>query len=153
MQNDRTRQKLINEPTHDCNDKSYDRHQFSRQSLYSKSSFHSLYGDYSGVSTIKYIRKYVIKYDVRCSTFLYLICMYNIIDYNIIYVYDNRRAMVSFLLLHQHNRRRILIHPKMVLQGTGCNAQIMELLPLYESQGNIWLHPNCNPSLQQIYLK
>ena len=60
MQNDRTRQKLINEPTHDCNDKSYDRRQFSRQSLYSKSSFHSLYGDYSGVSTIKRIPKYVI---------------------------------------------------------------------------------------------
>ena len=130
MQNDRTRQKLINEPTHDCNDKSYDRRQFSRQSLYSKSSFHSLYGDYSGVSTIKRIPKYVIKYDVRCSTFLYLICMYNIIylDYNIIYVYDNRRAMVNFLLLHQHNRRRILIHPKMVLQGTGYTAQIMELV-------------------------
>ena len=65
IQHDYTRQKLINEPNNDCNDKSYGRRQFSRQSLHSKSSFHSLYGDYSGVSTIKSSPKY----DVRCNTY------------------------------------------------------------------------------------
>ena len=82
MLNDYTRQKLINEPTNDCNDKSYDRRQFSRQSLYSKSSFHSLYGDYSGVSNIKMCQKMCPKnmtyVAIRSDAFLYLICMYNI---------------------------------------------------------------------------
>ena len=136
MLNDYTRQKLINEPTNDCNDKSYDRRQFSRQSLYSKSSFHSLYGDYSGVSNIKMCQKMCPKkYDVRCNTVgrVSVLNLYVQHKCYIIYVYINRRAIVNFLLLHQHNRRRNLIRPKMALRGTGQKTQILKFFMLYQS--------------------